>query len=50
MKELGPVDTARFIRSYYQGSGDYTSERRRLFDKSMDDLVDEMKAIEDGSR
>ena len=49
MKELGPVDTARFIRSYYLGNGDYTSERRKLFDKSMDDLVEEMKAIEGGS-
>ena len=49
MKELGPVDTARFIRSFYPGSGDYTVERRGMFDKSMDDLVKEMKAIEIGN-
>ncbi|HWQ68133.1 MAG TPA: hypothetical protein VN372_14855 [Methanospirillum sp.] len=46
MKELGPVDTARFIRSFYQGCGNYTVERRGMFDKSMDDLVREMKVIE----
>ena len=46
MKELGPVDTARFIRSFFPGSGDYTSERRGMFNKSIDELVTEMKALE----
>lgn len=49
MKELGPIDTARFIRIFYPGTGDYTTERRGLFNKSMDNLVAEMKAIEDES-
>lgn len=47
IKELGPVDTARFIRIFYPGTGDYTTERRGLFHESMDDLVAEMKALED---
>jgi len=46
MKELGPVDTARFIRSFFPGRGDYTSERRGMFNKGMDELVTEMKVLE----
>ena len=47
IEKLGPVDTARFIRIYYPGIGDYIIERRNLFNESMDDLVAEMKALED---
>lgn len=46
IKELGPVDTARFIRKYYPGNGNYTTERRNLFNERMDDLVAEMKTCE----
>jgi hypothetical protein len=48
MKQCSPVDTARFIRIDCQGSGDYTSERRILYDKSMEELVKEMKELERG--
>ncbi len=47
IEKLGPVDTARFIRIFYPGTGDYTAERRNLFNESMDDLVAEMKILED---
>lgn len=30
-RELGPVDTIRFIGQYANGTGDYTAERDRLF-------------------
>lgn len=30
-RELGPVDTIRFIGQYTSGSGDYTAEREKLF-------------------
>ena len=33
VKALGPEDAARFIRSYDNGSGDYTEERKKTFRK-----------------
>jgi len=37
-RELGVVDTIRFIRQYSTGFGDYTKERETIFaDKSIDD-------------
>ena len=47
IKELGPVDTARFIRIFFPGTGDYTAERRNMDNKNMEELVDDMKKIED---
>lgn len=47
IEKLGPVDTARFIRIYYPGISDYTTEKRNLFHENMDDLLAEMKALED---
>ncbi len=47
IEKLGPVDTARFIRIYYTGTGNYTTERQSLFRQSMDDLAREMKTLED---
>ncbi len=29
IRELGPVDYARFIQQYEEGSGDYTAERHQ---------------------
>ena len=46
IKELGPVDTARFIRIFFPGTGDYTAERRNMGNKSMEELVADMKKIE----
>ena len=47
IEKLGPVDTARFIRIYYPGTGDYTDDRKRLFHESMDYFIAEMKTLED---
>jgi hypothetical protein len=47
IKELGPVDTARFIRIFFPGTGDYTAERRNMDNKNMEELVADMKKIED---
>jgi len=33
---LGPVDTARFLQIYDQGSGDYTEERKQWLEKDPD--------------
>lgn len=47
IEKLGPVDTARFIRIFYPGTGDYTTERQRLFHESIDDIARQMKDLED---
>ena len=31
-EEMGPADTARFISQFTTGYGDYTEERRKLFE------------------
>ena len=39
---LGPTDTARFIRQYSNGSGDYTANRHKwLYDATMADIIAE---------
>ena len=44
-RELGVVDTIRFIRQYSTGFGDYTKERETIFaDKSIDDIVAEIES------
>ncbi len=43
-KEIGVVNTIRFVNQFTSGYGDYTQERRELFaDMTMDDLFAEMK-------
>jgi hypothetical protein len=43
-KELGAADTARFIRQFTTGTGDYTEERRERFaETSLDDLLEEIE-------
>ncbi|MEO5959948.1 MAG: hypothetical protein ABIZ49_08315 [Opitutaceae bacterium] len=32
LRELGPVDTARFLRQFDPGKGDYTQERHAWLD------------------
>jgi len=49
IEKLGPVDTARFIRIYYLGTGNYTTERQSLFHESIDDITRQMKDLEDES-
>lgn len=39
-RELGVANTARFIRQFTTGTGDYTEERRELFaNQSLDDIL-----------
>lgn len=40
LRELGPVDTARFLQQFDPGHGDYTQERHVLLDGlSLDQVV-----------
>lgn len=40
-RELGVANTARFIRQFTTGAGNYTEERRELFkDQSLDDILE----------
>ncbi|HOV51529.1 MAG: hypothetical protein A4E44_00637 [Methanosaeta sp. PtaB.Bin018] len=40
---LGPVDMARFLQSFDLGSGDYTKDRARWLDQSLEEIVGEIK-------
>lgn len=40
---LGPVDMARFLQSFDLGSGDYTRERAKWLDQSLDEILEEIK-------
>ncbi len=43
-REIGVVNTVRFINQYTNGYGNYTEERRELFaDQTLDGLIDEIK-------
>lgn len=43
-KELGIVDTVRFVNQFTTGYGNYTQERDQLFaNLTLDDLVSEIK-------
>ncbi|MCB0110941.1 MAG: hypothetical protein KDE53_33705 [Caldilineaceae bacterium] len=43
-REIGVVNTVRFINQYTTGYGNYTEERRELFaDETLDDLIAEIK-------
>ena len=42
--KLGTADTIRFLNQFTNGFGDYTEERKKVFDKmSLDDIVAEIK-------
>ena len=48
-EELGVADTIRFISQFTTGHGNYTEERRAMFDgMSLDDVLVAMKADRDG--
>lgn len=40
---LGPVDMAKFLQSFDLGSGNYTKERARWLDQSLEEIVSEIK-------
>jgi len=43
-REIGVVDTLRFVRQYTTGYGDYTAQREQLFAKTtLDRIVEEIK-------
>jgi len=41
---LGPVDMARFLQSFDLGSGDYTKERAKWLDQSLEEILGEIKS------
>ncbi|MCK6559498.1 hypothetical protein HUU39_20365 [candidate division KSB1 bacterium] len=45
-KEIGVVNTIRFINQFSTGHGNYTEERRQLFGElSLDNIVAEIKQM-----
>ncbi|MBF0408481.1 MAG: hypothetical protein HQM10_14110 [Candidatus Riflebacteria bacterium] len=45
IKELGIVDTIRFLNQFRAGTGNYTEERHQLFkDMSVKEIIREIKA------
>ena len=50
-KEMGVVDTIRFLNQFSLGQGDYTKERDNwLDDISMDDAIAQIKAKKNKAR
>ena len=46
-REIGAVDTVRFINQFTTGHGDYTSERDALFaGESLDQIIADIKQTE----
>lgn len=44
VREMGVVDTLRFLSQFQNGAGDYTKERGKLLDGlSLDEIVSEIK-------
>lgn len=49
IRELGSVNTIRFLNQFRTGSGDYTVEREQLFEgMSVKDIINEIKAQRKG--
>jgi hypothetical protein len=45
IKELGVVDTIRFLNQFRAGNGDYTAERERLFQgMTVAEIADQIRA------
>ena len=45
IREVGVVDTIRFLNQFRSGHGDYTAERERLFQgMAVKDIISEIKA------
>ncbi len=46
LREIGPVDTVRFVGQFTAGYGNYTEERDTLFaDMTLDDMIAEIKRL-----
>lgn len=44
-RELGVINTVRFLRQFTVGFGNYTEERERLFaNKNLNDILEEIKS------
>ena len=41
---LGPVDAARYIRSYDEGHGDYTKDRKKWLSNDFNSVISEIIA------
>jgi hypothetical protein len=45
-KEIGLVNTVRFINQFSSGYGNYTEERKQIFaDVTLDDIISEISEI-----
>jgi hypothetical protein len=45
IKEIGVVDTIRFLNRFRAGNGNYTEERKQLFkDMSVKDIITDIKS------
>lgn len=50
IKEIGVVDTLRFLSQFRVGTGDYTAERHKLFEgMSIDDIIREIQTYKANS-
>ena len=50
VREMGVVDTQRFLSQFRVGSGDYTAERSRILgNPSVDEVMDEIERRRRGS-
>lgn len=50
-KEMGVVETIRFMNQFSVGQGDYTKERNKWLDKiSMDDAIAKIKSCKNNSQ
>lgn len=49
-REIGAVDTMRFLGQFSTGNGNYTEERAALFDHlTLDDILAEIKGVKSGN-
>lgn len=47
-KEMGVVETIRFLNQFSTGRGDYTKDRSKWLDKiTMDEAIAQMKSLND---
>lgn len=50
-KEMGIVETIRFLNQFSVGRGDYTKDRKKWLDKiTMDDAIAQIKAAKKASQ
>lgn len=50
-REIGIVNTLRFIRQFSTGYGNYTEEREAFFkEKSLEDILSEIKKIRESKK